>query len=230
MCVHCRHELAALDLVPVLSWLWLRGRCHYCRKPISRQYPLVELTTAFLFAISYVYWPYLLHTPLSILHFALWLVILIGFMALLVYDLRWMILPNKLIAFLLGTSLVQLLVKLLAVSDKLSVLTAATWGILIIFGLFYGLFTVSKGRWIGGGDVKLGLVLGILVGGPLNAIGLIFLASLSGSLVGLGLIIAKNTNLRTKIPFGPFLILATIFVYLFASVLTTWLHSRLLYL
>src|SRR5690606_19684146 len=57
MCVHCHHELAWYDLIPVLSWLTLGGKCRYCHKPIAWQYPLVELATAALFALSYVYWP-----------------------------------------------------------------------------------------------------------------------------------------------------------------------------
>src|SRR5690606_2157613 len=57
MCPHCRHELSAVDLVPVFSWLFLGGKCRYCRKPISKQYPLVELVTSILFIASYVFWP-----------------------------------------------------------------------------------------------------------------------------------------------------------------------------
>src|SRR5690348_8244818 len=57
MCPDCHHELAPQDLIPVLSWLWLRGKCRYCSKPISWQYPLVELVTAALFIVSYLSWP-----------------------------------------------------------------------------------------------------------------------------------------------------------------------------
>src|SRR5882762_114793 len=58
VCPHCEHELAAKDLMPVFSWLSLGGKCRYCKKPISRQYPLVELLTAVLFVFSYLYWPF----------------------------------------------------------------------------------------------------------------------------------------------------------------------------
>src|SRR5260221_566501 len=58
MCPNCYHELAAKDLIPVLSWLSLGGKCRYCRQPISWQYPLVELLTAGLFTVSYIYWPW----------------------------------------------------------------------------------------------------------------------------------------------------------------------------
>ena len=58
ICPNCKHVLRAKDLVPVLSWLSLRGKCRYCKKPISAQYPAVELFTALLFALSYAFWPY----------------------------------------------------------------------------------------------------------------------------------------------------------------------------
>src|SRR5579871_5847178 len=57
MCPRCKHELAASDLIPVLSWLWLRGKCRYCQKPISPQYPVVELAVALVFVSSYFWWP-----------------------------------------------------------------------------------------------------------------------------------------------------------------------------
>ena len=57
MCVHCRHELTWYDLIPLFSWLLLRGKCRYCKKPISWQYPIVELATAAVFVLSYIFWP-----------------------------------------------------------------------------------------------------------------------------------------------------------------------------
>ena len=58
ICPNCKHELIPLDLVPIVSWLLLKGKCRYCSKSISAQYPLVEFTTALLFLCSYIYWPY----------------------------------------------------------------------------------------------------------------------------------------------------------------------------
>src|SRR5476651_645529 len=94
MCPNCKHELAAKDLVPVLSWLSLRGKCRYCGKPISVQYPLVEMVTSGLFVASYLWWPEVLHGA-QVAAFGLWLALLVGLMALLVYDLRWFLLPNR---------------------------------------------------------------------------------------------------------------------------------------
>ena len=80
MCPHCGHTLSAVDLLPVVSWLSLGGKCRFCRKPISWQYPVVEMVTAVLFLVSYIYWPFTLNGVESIV-FGSWLVMLVGFMA-----------------------------------------------------------------------------------------------------------------------------------------------------
>src|SRR4051812_40657220 len=93
-CPNCGHVLAAKDLIPVLSWLALRGRCRYCGRTISKQYPVVELLTGVAFAASYLYWPETLSESGQKLLLITWLTSLVGLMALLVYDFKWMLLPN----------------------------------------------------------------------------------------------------------------------------------------
>ena len=98
VCTDCGHELAAKDLIPVLSWLSSGGKCRYCHKKVSVQYPIVEIATAMLFVASYVFWPYQLTAGSGqLVAFGLWLLILTGLMALLVYDLRWYLLPNRIV-------------------------------------------------------------------------------------------------------------------------------------
>lgn len=214
MCPHCEHELAWYDLLPVVSWLLLRGKCRYCGKHISWQYPLVEIVTALLFVWSYLAWP-------SLLLFSLWLVFLTGFIALTVYDLKWMELPNRIVYPLIGLAGFQVIVLMVAGRGMwLDELTDAFWGLLTIGGLFYALFQVSGGRWIGGGDVKLGFVIGLLVGGPLASVAVIFLASLLGTIVSLPLLVSKSVKANSRIPFGPFLMTATFLVYLYGERLT----------
>ena len=87
----------------------------------------------------------------------------------------------------------------------------------IIFGFFYSIFIISEGKWIGGGDVKIGFLLGLIVATPINSLLVIFLASLLGTFYSLPGIFIKKTNLNSHIPFGPFLIIATIIVFLFGS-------------
>jgi len=92
MCPHCKHPLAAKDLIPVLSWLQLRGKCRYCKVPIEDT-PLPELGVAALFVASYIWWP-MEFTTMGKVNFIAWLIVLVGFMALIIYDLRWLTLPT----------------------------------------------------------------------------------------------------------------------------------------
>jgi prepilin signal peptidase PulO-like enzyme (type II secretory pathway) len=220
-CIHCHHELAAKDLVPVLSWLWLRGRCRYCRRPISAQYPLVEAATAVLFLVSYVFWPYVLIGGQWIV-FGLWLAILVGLVALLVYDLRWMLLPNKLVFPLTAVALLMQAVALAVDWRGWTQLISISLAVAVGGGIFYILFQLSDGKWIGGGDVKLGFLLGLLAGTPAKSLLVIFLAALLGSLVSLPLLANKKLGRKSTIPFGPFLIVAGVVTVLFGSRIVDW--------
>jgi leader peptidase (prepilin peptidase)/N-methyltransferase len=220
MCVHCKHELAAKDLVPVLSWLSLRGKCRYCHKPISWQYPLVEAITVVLFVISYLFWPQELSGGQWGL-FGLWLVLLIGFVALIVYDIRWMLLPNRIVFPLYIPATGSVIARML-IDNSLHPLLGAVWGILISGGIFYALFQLSGGRWIGGGDVKLGFLLGMVLGGGQKAFLLLFLASLLGTLFILPLLVTKRISRSSRISFGPFLITGAIIVELWGPKILHW--------
>ena len=221
MCPNCKHTLSALDLVPVLSWVLLRGKCRYCRKAISGQIPLIELLTGLLFAGSYVLWPAAMH-GLGLLQFCFWLVFIVGFVALAVYDLRWYILPDRIIFPLVGVAILEVLLSVVFFHGSWLQVLGSVWGVLIASGFFFVLYQVSNGAWIGGGDVKLGLVLGIVLGGPLKSFMLLFLASVLGTLVSLPLMAVGRAKKSTLIPFGPFLIAATIIIVLFGSHFVDW--------
>lgn len=227
MCPQCHHELAAKDLIPVLSWLWLKGKCHYCGKPISAQYPAVEVATALLFIVSYVSWPVPVQGTQAVV-FALWLVLLIGFMALLVYDLRWRLLPNRVVFSLTGVAAAMQIVALASDWRGWGSLLAVVLGAVIGGGLFYLLFQVSSGRWIGGGDVKLGLLLGITVGSGEKSFLFIFIAALLGSLVSIPLLAAKRLKRTSAIPFGPFLIIGAIAAMLYGPDIIHWYNHTFL--
>lgn len=221
MCTSCNHKLAAKDLIPVFSWIMLGGKCRYCHKPISWQYPMVEIITSALFTFSYVFWPYGF-AAFGVFQLIIWLILLVGFMALIVYDLRWMILPDRITFVLIGLVFLQIIVEIIVFKD-ISLLLPAIIGILTTSGLFYVLFQVSDGKWIGGGDVKLAIALGALVGGPYESLLLIFVASLLGTLVSIPIIIKKGRS--HHIPFGPFLIISTMIVYLFGQQIISWYQS-----
>lgn len=224
MCPSCKHQLAAKDLVPVVSWLSLKGKCRYCHKPISWQYPAVELVTGALFVLSYWQWPFEFARFGWVL-FGLWSVFLVFFMALAVYDTHWYELPDRVVLPLVGLAVVFVIIRAILLKDFGSVWDSV-FAASIIFGLFWVLFQVSAGQWIGGGDVKLAIVLGLLAGKPLNALLLIFLASLIGTLVSLPPLLVKGRGVKTLVPFGPFLIAATILVVLWGTqVFLLWLDK-----
>lgn len=229
-CPRCQRELAVRDLVPVLSYLWLRGRCRYCHKPIPDT-PLVELLTPALFIISYLNWPYALQGPTlqkGQLLFGFWLVFLVGFVTLARYDLKWFLLPDRVVFPLALLAVLQVLILTTVYGGGWQELLSAGWGVLIASGIFWLLFQVSGGRWIGGGDVKLGLVLGLIIGGPGRSVLMLFIASLLGTLVALPLLAIGKANRGSQLPFGPYLLAATIIVYLWGSGLTAWYTRQLL--
>ena len=228
-CEHCHHQLAAIDLIPIVSYLALGGKCRYCHKPIGRRAILLELLTGAAFAISAGLYPSLAlgqwTSPWAVVTTAnhclpvgliVWLTCLVLMVALFTYDLQWRLLPNKLVFPLIAAALLYSAIYYLGIRGA----GWATWlmniglGLLPITGIYGVLYLISGGRWIGLGDVKLGIAIGMLVpwwGGIL----VLFLSNLLGSLVSLpGLIRHKITG-SSEIPFGPYLIFATYLVFLF---------------
>ena len=226
MCPSCHHKLASKDLIPVLSWILLKGKCSYCHKPISILYPIFELLTAFIFGFSFIIWNNFSNS-FSILSFILWLVILTGLIALALYDIKWYILPTRIIYSLAPIILLFVIVRSLYLHNY-SLIFGSIYGLVILGGLFYLIFQISKGKWIGGGDIRLGFLLGFLVGGPLSAILLLFIASFTGTIISLPLISLNKLSRKSTIPFGPFLIFGAIVVVLFGSSIINWYKNKLL--
>ncbi len=226
-CPYCGHTLAAKDLVPVLSWLMLRGRCRYCKHSISLQYPLVELAGGLVFAISYLFWPANLASGQTVL-LVTWLAASVGLLALLVYDFRWMLLPSKIIYPTFALAATGRLVYLIGFEQNKP--HALLWWLLslaVASGLFWLLFMVSSGRWIGYGDVRLGLITGTILANPAKSFLMIFSASILGIIFVLPALASGRKNLAAKIPYGPFLIVACGITLLFGSSFLDW-YSGLL--
>lgn len=229
MCVHCHHQLAPLDLIPVFSWLILKGRCRYCNKPISWQYPVVELAVGLLFAISFLLWPAPLEQWFQITQFGLWLAMLVILVALFVYDVRWLLLPDKLTYPLIALGLIMGILSLVFGQHLpvQQILLEILYGALSIGGFYGLLFVISKGKWVGLGDAKLGLALGLAVGWQLGLLTLV-LANLLGTAFVLPGLLSKKLTRTSKIPFGPFLIAAFIITALFGQALIGWYFNHLL--
>jgi len=219
-CTHCHHKLAPKDLVPVFSYLFLQGKCRYCHKKIEDS-PWIELGTIALFLASYFCWP-VAFAGAGLFTFIIWLVMCVGLMALVAFDLKWYLLPNKIVFPLIGLAVVQVLGVSFLYHGGVHEIIGAIAGVVIIAGLFYFIFQVSKGTWIGGGDVKLGIALGLLAGGPLKSLLLLFVASVCGIIISAPMLAMGKANRKTQLPFGPFLILALVIVQLFGTPIVDW--------
>lgn len=224
-CTHCHHQLGFMDLIPVVSYVLLRGKCRYCHKKIEDT-PVAEIALPALFLLSYYFWPLQLEGR-GVIEFGFWLVFLVGLLALTIYDFKWFLLPDKIVFPLVGLAAVQTAV-VSAYEKDWHLIVSAVGGAVVISGIFYLIFQISKGTWIGGGDVKLGLVLGLLAGGVLEGFLVLFAASVVGLLASLPAIAKGKAGKKTQIPFGPFLILGLVIVKLFGTAILDW-YSGILY-
>jgi leader peptidase (prepilin peptidase) / N-methyltransferase len=226
-CGSCTKELRVIDLVPIFSFMLLRGKCRYCKNKIPDN-PLPEVLLPLLFVASYLLWPYSYSfTLVTIVLFALWLAILTLLLALFIYDLRWMILPDSFNKYLFVLAGAFVLLK--SIEQGFLMIPLALLASIIVGGIFHLLFSVSGGRWIGGGDVKMGYGIGLLAGTPALAFLLIFLAALIGTVVALPGLVLKKQSLTSRLPFGPFLIIATTIVVLAGQAVLDWYVSLVLF-
>jgi len=226
MCPNCKHTLSSLDLVPVFSWLFLKGKCRYCKKPISAQYPLVELLTAGLFALSAYAWNF--DQTWMVATFITWLICLVGLVALAVYDAKTMLLPDKIIFKLYLVAIAGLIIEFLLGRPPADILQIAG-SVFVSGGIFYILYQVSQGKWLGGGDVKLGLLIGLLLPNALQGALMLFLASILGTITSIFLSVNKKIERSSKIAFGPFLIASTIIVVLYGQSIIDWYLNIIVY-
>ncbi len=202
-CPKCKKRLKVWDLIPVLSFLLLQKRCRYCKKEISWQYPLVEISTALIFAALY------LECDLT-LRLGYFLVIAGFLMVILVFDLKYylildrIVLPAALLAFLGSYLILEIsLVKILM-------------GGLIGASFFLILFLITKGKGMGLGDVKLGLFGGFFFGWPAILI-VLFLTFLLGGLISALLLLMKKKKRTDMIPFAPFFVVSFFAVMFFGN-------------
>ena len=226
-CEHCHHVLSWTDLVPVVSWLWLKGKCRYCRKPIGISPLLLELGMGAAFALSYLVWPYGWES-IGITLFVAWLIALVLLTILFVYDIRHFLLPDVLIWPLtaVGIGIFCLLMFLNDVPYG-DWLLEAVLGLLPITGVYGLLYMVSGGRWIGFGDVKLGLFMGLALGWQGGLLALL-LANYLGFFWVLPALLRGKLNRSARMPFGPYLILATFIVFLWGDPLISLITDFLM--
>ncbi len=230
-CTYCHHGLSAVDLVPVVSWLAQGGKCRYCRKRLSPAYLLIELGLGLAFVGSYVFWPGALTDLSQQVLLALWLASLVLAAALFVYDLRWYLLPNKLVYPLIAFAGVHRAIVIATNDHRLGTdLIAVGLSVAVAAGFFFVLHELSKGKWIGDGDVTLGIAMGLFLPGPFEAWFAICVASVLGVLVAFPKLLRSKKNLKMRLPFGPLLLIGLYVSYFFAGSVLSWYVETFLYL
>jgi leader peptidase (prepilin peptidase)/N-methyltransferase len=215
-CPHCKHPLSPLDNIPLVSWLALRGRCRYCRTPISWQYPLVELLTAL--ASATVAWKFGFGWQLAAGLALTWTLI-----AASGIDVRTQLLPDQLTLPLLWLGLLIALVPLFVAPSV--AITGAAVGYLSLWSVFW-MFKLATGKeGMGYGDFKLLAALGAWMG-TMSLLPIILLSSLIGAIVGGSALALQGRDRSTPIPFGPFIAAAGWAWFVFGAELGR-LYSRL---
>lgn len=218
-CFSCQHVLSGFDLIPVLSFLGLGGRCRYCQAKISWQYPAVELVTAILFAGSFYY--FFQSAPVMALTYwrlAISLILISFCLVIFVYDLRYYLVADGVVWPII---ILMLLVNLFIFQIFWLNLAIAAAVICLFFWLQ---IVLSNGRWLGSGDLLLGLLMGVSLGWPKAIIALI-LAYWLGALVSLGLVTLKKKNFNSQVPFGPFLMAGLIATWFWGGYLLTLIYG-----
>lgn len=218
VCLHCGHQLRWYELLPVVSWVIQTGKCRSCKKPIGHMEILAEVLVGVGFALSFVVWPYGFDTLGTVLYI-LWLIVLVALAIHWMYDARWFLLLDRitLSIFLVAVLFVLLKFATQPAQSFMSGVMAIGLTMLVLPGFYGVLYLVSGGRWIGLGDVKLLIAFALLLPSWEYGVLLLFLANLIGCLALLPAMVTKKLTRTTRVPFGPFLILAFVITFLFGQ-------------
>jgi len=206
-CTSCGHTLTAMELIPVLSYVLLRGKCRCCKASVSPLYPIFELLTGVLFVAS----PLILGWSSEL--FVAWTLISL-FMIIAVSDLVYMIIPDKVLLVFSGLLIMERI--FIPLDPWWDSLAGAGAGFLLLLVIA----VVSKGG-MGGGDIKLFAVIGFAIGMKL-VLTAFFLSTLFGAIGGLLGMLFGKVKKRKPIPFGPFIVIGTLISYFYGAELIHW--------
>lgn len=197
----------ALDLVPVLSYVFLGGKCRSCGNKIAWIYPVMELLTGLLFAFAYWQLGWGVEFIVALFFISLLVIIVVS-------DIAYMLIPDKVLLFFLP---------FLVIGRVLSPLTPwwdCAVGAVVGFGILYIIAVISNGG-MGGGDIKLFFLIGLVLG-TMHTLLTLFVAAVIGMIVGLVVLTKNKQGRKTPIPFGPSIALAAIIVYFYGDSLIDW--------
>ena len=221
-CDHCGTQIPWYHNIPLVSFAALRGRCHHCGKPISEYHPTLELISGLVLVASYLAY------GIS------WQLLVAGFFGLvmvflLAYDLRHQIIPNVVVIPAIAFALVMILAQAVLFNQGIPVqvgLWSADPDTYLLGGGAAGLFflalsVLSRGQWIGGGDLKLGVLIGLVVGWPAVLVALIS-AYVLGMLYAIVLLVSREATLKSSVPFGPMLAAGYFIAAFYADAIIAW--------
>ena len=212
-CANCNHRLGAMDLVPLFSYLWLRGRCRYCHTPIPRRLPALELAMGLAFPLLYWHYDLSLMLVFSLVYLCLLTLIF-------VIDIEHQLILNKIVYPGMVLALVfSPFYPALGANTGLRVLSSISGGAagLVIMLI---VFLLARGG-MGMGDVKMAALIGLITGFP-NVLVALFLSIMAGGFVAAGLLILGHKTRRQPIPFGPFLAIGTMVTIVWGSEIQYW--------
>jgi len=229
-CDHCRHTLKAIDLIPVVSFLFLKGRCRYCHKKLSIQYPIIETFTGLMF-VGLFYFTFN-SEPINLsqtfpfiykLYFLSIILIFSGLVVIFVADVKYQVIPDEALVMLFFGSLVMWFTRDLSAQTIFYYLISG----LMAAGFLGSVYLLTHGRGMGMGDVKYVLVAGLFLG-PAATIVSLYLAFLTGGIISTILLLSKKKHLGEKIAFGPFLVIGTTLAFFQGDKWLNWFLNFLI--
>ncbi len=213
ICPHCKHQLSWYENIPILSFVIQGAKCRHCKKKISFIYPVIELSTGVLFALSYS----LIGLNLEII-MALLLVSML--MIILVSDITYMLIPNRVLLFFLPLFI------FIRIVQPLDPWWSSIFGGIIGITLLAIIIIVSRGG-MGAGDMKLFGILGIILGID-KVLLAFFLSCMIGAIIGMLLLLFRVIKRKQPVPFGPYIVVATLITYFYGELLVNWYFNLFL--
>lgn len=224
-CLHCHAQLKWYELIPIISWIAQRGRCGSCKGFIGWFEISAELGLALFFVLSYALWQVPLDGPLAIAHFALWLIAGVIMAFLFAYDMKWFLLPDMgMIALIVVGAGVTGVIAAQS-GDVVGTIASSAGAVAALAGLYGLIYVGSRGRWVGLGDVILGVGLGLLLANWQLALVALFMANFIGCLIVVPLMIIGKLKRDARVPFGPLLIAGTVVAWFFGLPIIDWYMS-----
>ena len=204
-CTKCKTELKPLDLVPVFSYCFLKGKCKYCKMKIGSKYAIIELVNAVMYLFLFMKFGF----SIEFLEFAILTSLLIVITSV---DLESQIIPDEFIVF--GFAVIIIFIVISVFRGNLELLNSGI-GLLLGGGIFLLIAVLSNGA-MGGGDIKLMALLGFWFGWQ-SILLIMFLSFVLGAIISVTLLLFKIKSRKDKIPFAPFIVLATILTLFFGN-------------